>query len=338
MNKIWGILIVFLFINCTTQNFVPPRPLLKGENELRVSLNLSGNNFSTYSIQFSMFHGLTDQDVIGTSLNNFVYFLPSHISMAHYWDQNNSFYNMQFHMNDLFATNYNPSIEFDLGYSNFYSSTYNTVKIGVGYYGTPLLYKMIDVSVTKHKFVSILGYRVQHKMLYADVQLIKGMTDYFIRYYKDNYKKRPTVSEKYQKYSDNIKYTQQEFEHNNVEQIFSDLNEYKIALKNGDTLLVTQRPPYSDWIGGGFKFLSLSAYNASQNHRMYWIYWQNRYEKDETPIMLELNMSKIIANYKNGGDLLLIEDQSLSEKTIQYNKCLWNDLIFSIGRVEYQNH
>ncbi|MEJ2105646.1 MAG: hypothetical protein P8X47_13890, partial [Ignavibacteriaceae bacterium] len=135
---IYLILIQLFFIyGCTTQNFVPPRPLNKGENELRVSFNFSLNNFSWYSVQLSAFHGITENDVIGTSFNNFL--IPNQISYAHYWQDKNNSQNIQLHINDLIASNFNPSIEIDFGFSKNINNNYNSFKMGFGYYGTPLL-------------------------------------------------------------------------------------------------------------------------------------------------------------------------------------------------------
>ena len=65
--------ILFILITgCSSSNFVPVRPLKTGEEEIRFSFHYSPNKFDLGSFQLSLFHGVSDYDVIGTSLANFI--------------------------------------------------------------------------------------------------------------------------------------------------------------------------------------------------------------------------------------------------------------------------
>ena len=304
----------------------------KGENELRISLNFTLNKFSWHSLQFSAFHGITKNDVIGTSLNNF--FIPNQISYAHYWQAQNNSQNIQLHFNDLIASNFNPSLELDLGFSYYSGDIYNNFKVGVGYYGTPILLSLFGNSIIKHKIVPIFGYRFQHKLFSADVQLIPGMTNYFIRYYKDDYRKY--VGQKAAEIiTRNDRYV---FSHSEVDTIIKVNKEYKIRFQSGDTLFIAERDPYADCITCGIDQRLHSEYLASESHNVYWIYWKDYRRKNQKPLMLELNMERIIENFMKGGDLELTEDENLTEETINRKNLYFHDFFFSIGRVEYQNN
>jgi hypothetical protein len=330
IRKIVYFIPLFVFYGCTTQNFVPPRPLNKGENELRVSFNFSLNNFSWYSVQFSAFHGITENDVIGTSFTNFP--IPNQVSYAHYWQNKNTSQNIQIHLNDLIASNFNPSLELDLGFSNYSGNAYNSFKIGIGYYDTPLLLRLVGNSIAKHKVVPIFGYRFQHKLFSADLQMIRGMTGYFIRYYKADYRKYAHRDEVESQRADN-NYI---FSNSKIDTIIRTGNQYQIVMQSNDTLLIAERNPYTDCIGCGIEKDFHSAYPASEHHRVYWIYWKDHWEKEDRPLMLELNMKKILEDFEKGMPLQLTEEQNLSEETLKRHNLFFQDFFFSVGRVEYQ--
>lgn len=330
MGKILYAILLCSFYGCMTQNFVPPRPLQKGENELRISFNYSMNKFDWHSIQFSAFHGITDNDVIGTSLNNFI--IPNHISYAHFWEHKNSSQNIQFHLNDLLASNFNPSLELDVGFSHYSGDIYNTFKLGIGYYGTPLLFWATRNNVIQHKIAPIFGYRFQTGEFSADVQLIHGMTSYFIRYYKDDFRRhsRKSVDENHGLSSG---YT---FAYDEIDTILIKDDRYGIITHSSDTLVISKYSPFGDCIKCGLAKDFHSAYPASENHKVYWVYWKNHWLSGERPQMLELDMSRLLENFADGKPLELIEDDNLSEKTLLKHNLFFQDLFFSVGRVEYQ--
>lgn len=319
-------------ISCTAQNFVPIRPLQKGENEIRWSLNYSLNKFDFGSIQLSAFHGISNSDVVGASFTGFI--IPCSFSYAHYWLGPTNVLNVQFHLNDILSTNYNPSYEFDFGFSTISEKTFNSFKAGVGYYDTPLLRKLFGQSIVEGKFVPIFGYSFQHNEFNIDFQLIYGMTNYFVKYYKE---RLYLNSQDIDSASFATKETEQEFLHNDIKAIIQDNELYKVAFNSGDTLLIANQDPYADCYVCGAQQRTYQAYLASDDNSVYWIYWKNHVERNKSPIMLELNMKKILHDFNLGDNLKLFEESDITLKTITRNNSFFNDLFFSIGNTNRYN-
>lgn len=316
-------LLISFFYGCTAQNFVPVRPLQKGENEVRWSINYSLNDFDFGTYQFAAYHGISDKDVLGLSI---VGVLPGSVSYAHYWQKNNYYHNIQVHLNDIFSTGYNPDYEIDYAVTFFNNRTFNSFKMGFGLYTTSILEACFRSYVSKAEIVPVLGYRFQHNELSVDAQLMYGMTEYFINYYEKGYRKFNRDTTLYK-----VKSVVTSYPHDEIKGINKLNGEYFIALRSNDTLVVSTEDPFSDGLNSLQKFRVNTAYTA-ENHKLYWIYSGREIFPD---LMLELDMEKVIAKYENGGSLDFIEDADLAEQKIKFNYRIWEDLFFSAGRVIY---
>ncbi|MEJ2105647.1 MAG: hypothetical protein P8X47_13895, partial [Ignavibacteriaceae bacterium] len=146
----------------------------------------------------------------------------------------------------------------------------------------------------------------------------------------------------YRKYADwnetDVKSTNDNyiFPHAQIDTIINADNEYEVIVRSGDTLIIANRDPYVDCAVCGIYKNLRSAYPASENHRVYWIYWKRYQENEDKPLMLELNMPKILANFEKGKALKLTEEPNLAEQTLKSHNLFFQDFFFSIGRVEYQ--
>lgn len=324
--KILFLLFSIIFWGCTAQNFVPTRPLQKGENEIRLSLNYSFNSYEFGGFQISNITGLTDNDIIGVS---FLGILPNNISYAHYWGIDNIYHNVQFHLNDLFALGYNPTYEIDYGFTSFHNRTFNSFKFGLGLYHISLLHLFVGRSVAHSKIVPVIGYRLQHNEFNFDAQIIYGMTKYFIKYYTDGY-----LSFKDSKNNSQTK----TFHSNEIDSIFKFDDEFgnglKVALKTKDTLIISETTPYYY-----DSFFSIQperirkSYLATKNHKNYYIFEDNFYSQ---PIILELDINKVFESYNNTGELIFNEETNLSELKIKHNYRIWDDIFFSLGWIRYK--
>ncbi len=334
MRRYFYLIIVLFFNHCTTQNFIPHKPLHRGDNEISVGFNYSFNKMSFNSIQLSVFYGIDDRNVIGTSFNNFI--LPNNISYGHYWSGNNLSHSLQLHLNDILGSNFNPAYEFDYGSSYHYAEYSHSIKLGIGCFDLSLWYKAHGLKLAKSKIIPVIGYRFRNNSFYGDFQLLHGMNEYYIHYYKDDYLIRPRnqVSEYI------IKEIGTSYKHSDIDTVIVEDEKYKFAFINGNTLIVDIRDPYPDCIGCGVVQNTHSAYPASGDHKVYWIYWKNqqergsRYNNKYSPLMLELNMGQIIDNFNRGADLILKEDDDLADKSFLRAKSLWNNLIISTGYIE----
>jgi hypothetical protein len=247
-RKIFFLVAICCLFGCSaTQHFVPSRPVGKGSTELSATIGISTSNFSRVSIQGNFFWGLSDRDAIGTTLNWGV--LPGSITYVRYWNIDKLSGNAQFHLNDILGANYNPTVETDLAFTKFDSQFEHSLKLGIGYYTTPLMFLLTGNRVKRSEIVPIIGYHLQNSSLQFEISMIYGLSDYFVRYYKNGYR---VYSEDNDSDRNAKKQTSgQNYQHEEVVDIIQDGNVYfkaswRIALVSGDTLLLTKREPYAD--------------------------------------------------------------------------------------------
>lgn len=335
MKRYYPLLLVFVLNSCITQNFIPPRPLEKGDHELRVGFNYSFNKMSFNSIQLSFFYGIDTKNVIGTSFNNFI--IPNNISYGHYWNDHKSSHNIQIHINDLISSSFNPNYELDYGYSYNSLDFSHLFKLGVGYFSTPLLHKIAGNYYSKNEFIPIAGYRISTDIYYFDFQYLHGMTKFFIDYYKNDLLIRPAIVKSEE--SGTLEYVELQYSHSSIDTIICSKNKYMFVFDIGDTLILDDEDPYADCIGCGVEQNLHAAYPASENHKIYWLYWhqQSTLNSNKAARMIELDMDKVLSEYYLGNDLSFVEDDSLALKSYLKSKTFLNDLIISIGLLASDN-
>ncbi len=332
-RKIFFLIAIYSFFGCSaTQHFVPNRLLGKGGTEFSATVGISTSNFSRVSIQGNFFWGVSDRDAIGTTLNWGV--LPGSITYVRYWNIDRLSGNAQFHLNDILGANYNPTVEADLAFTKFNNPIEHSLKFGIGYYATPLMFLLAGNRVTGSEIVPIIGYNFQNSSFQFEISMIYGLSDYFIRYYKNGYRVYSEDND-----SDSNAKTQppkHHYQHEEVGEIIQDGINYfkaswKIALVSGDTLLLTERDPYVDCIACYTESKNRSAYTASEFHRVLWLYSKNYLIASQSPVLLELDMKKIIRDYNNGEALLLAEETDLTLRTLRRVRSGFEDVFFSAG-------
>ncbi len=327
-----GAIFLFLFLGillfgCTTQNFVPGRPLQKGEHEIRAGFSYSLNKMSFNSVQLSLFYGIDRNHVVGASFNNFL--LPGNLSFARYWTAPYQTHSIQLHFNDLFGSAFNPAYEIDYGYSwGTRNREEHSWKVGIGYYAEPPVHLAVGNRLRERAFIPVAGYQFRAASGYFDLQWLPGMTEYFIHYYKENYLIHPRNEE-----ADNrIAPVGLRYAHAEIDTIIKKTTLYKIAFLNGDTLILADRDPYPDCFACGVLKRFHEAYTASESHKLYWLHWPMEDSKhNAAPRLLELNMPEILERYRRGGDLYFREDDNLAAKSYLRAGRFWNDLLFSAG-------
>ncbi len=330
VNRFPLLILIILLFGCTTQNFVPGRPLQKGEHEIRAGFSYSFNKMSFNSVQLSLFYGIDRNHVIGASFNNF--FLPGNISFARYWAGPRQAHNVQLHFNDLLGSGFNPAYEIDFGFSSgTRDHAEHSWKAGIGYYAEPLAHLLAGNRLRKRAFIPVTGYQFRSTAGYLDIQWLPGMTEYFIHYYKDNYLIRTGNRE----IKDRIAPVKLRYAHAEIDTVIQQTTRYKIVFVNGDTLILGDRDPYPDCFACGVLKRLHEAYTASENHKLYWLYWPMEDSKhNAAPRLLELNMPEILERYKRGGDLYFGEDKNLAAKSYLRARRFRNDLLFSAGWYE----
>ena len=81
-------------------------------------------------------------------------------------------------------------------------------------------------------------------------------------------------------------------------------------------MIISKSDPYADSWGIMFSMKKLNAYTLSDNHRYYWIYSSNFFNdkiQGHNHLVLELNMNKIIEEYKESGNLVIKNNPPNSE-------------------------
>jgi len=279
---------------------VPSQPLLAGDTEGRVGVSFTTSNLAQFAVQGGVYWGLSDQDVLGLSFNSWV--LPSRVSYARYFHTLDSGYwngNVQAHIGSLLGGELNPVFELGAAVSYLDGNVDQTAKLGVGYFAPSWPSLFHPGPSSKRRIVPILAYQIYTKSVLAEVELIYGMSsqhmDSFLN--KNNRIKSGLVIR-----HDDIK---------QIEQVGIQYSEavWQVWLTNGDLITVSNRDPYSDCIGCSLDQKKLAAYLPSTDYRSLWIYRNH----SESLQLLALNMYEILFHFENGGNLNLVQDNTIED-------------------------
>lgn len=332
-----GIIQLLILKHCnTTQHFVPIRPVPQGNIEGYMSLSVSLNRLTRPAIQGGVYYGVSANDAIGLGMLNM--FLPSYFSYIRYWDTREHQGTVQIHVNDLWGFQHNPTYECNVSLTFPERQWQQSLTVGLGYYATPIIGHLVGVHIQRKQLVPLISYQLQHQEYKVEVQYISQFTQYHIRLYKgyDYFYAGPpsefAPSEVIQIYAHNS--VRDIIQHG--QNILDESTWWEIALAHDDTLLIMPQDPYADCIGCARDKFYQSAYLASPAHRVMWVYPKDYWEKDVSPKMLELNMEAILSAYNHGGELRLVQDDDLLERTLHTVKPWRDNWFFSIGKRWYE--
>ncbi|MGA2296153.1 MAG: hypothetical protein ABSG15_01215 [FCB group bacterium] len=317
MKILFCLPIALILSSCgTTQTSIPPVPLRHGEYEYRFGIGYSFNDFNGLSLQANFYKGISDRDIIGMSLNNFLF--PCHFAYAHCWmdKSNTSGANLQVNLGNFLRLEFNPTFEIDAAYTNYFSNVSQSFKIGLGYFYHPFLYKTQKYE-NINRFTPVIGYLLQLNALQFEAGLYFGLTEHYIDYYnpiinidKDN---------NFEKYR---------IPHDSIISIIDTTGyrnwrgrEWLIKLKDSSIIKISEFDDYVDCIGCGYFRIMESKYMADSGSN---IYWFNRN-------YIELNLNKIFKDYYDGKDFIIKEDSGLLEKKKSKIRKIWDDINFGIG-------
>ncbi len=322
IKYIFFLLILTLISSCgTTQHFVPIKPIKTGDYELRFSFGMSTCNFSTPSFQLGSYFGISENNAVGFTFNNFLW--PSSFSYIRYLNSryDNNYGNLQFHLNNVFMNDWNPTVELDgaLGYER--DGVGQSIKLGIALYSTPLIQLLAGRVVGKPALGAVVGYQLQVNSIMLETDILPGQSKYFASYVRnDNY----------------LKYDSSGIviAHDDVKEIIiygdDDHNltpGWTIVKNDGSQINIYYREPYVDCVICGFEMRARSAYKLSDDYQIVWIDLH----------FMELNMKQIIENYHKGGDLVLKEDKDLVKKVNEKIDSWLEDISISIGNRDRKN-
>jgi hypothetical protein len=342
MNKhlvIYTLINSFLLVGCgTTQHFVPPTPLPKGQFEGRICIGYTTSAFGQFSAYMTGYVGVEKNNTVGFTLSGFIF--PSSVSFVRYWNTVSGSSSLQFHYNDLLGATFNPTFELDYAMSRRFSENYHSGKIGIGLYTTPFLRYLLGQKVQDFSVVPIVGYQFQRKALALEADMIYGQSKYFVSYYKK-------LSLHYLQDTNAVqgdRFRPMTIPHSSVSKIvkFSDdepLEELRhasgwiIEIDSTKSIVISTREPYADCIVCGIESRRRSSYTTSDDHKVFWI-WESFRGQEVQPTLLvpriiELNMTLILKTYETGGDIILEEDTDIVERSINNVKSGVDDISFS---------
>ena len=318
----------------TTQPFVPAVPQAVGKGEFRMSIGYPTCSFQPFSVQWGAWAFVGNRDAVGMTWAGVLF--PSTVSYVHYAGDRA---NLQFHYNDLSGVTLNPAWEFDVGVSSGTWDRYDAARIGIGYFDTPLLSRMLGARMNHRTFVPIFGYQGRSGALAFEADLMFGLSTFYVHSTREQYLTRDIDTSGLA----GLPFHPRIIPHGRVKSIteISSRNViapgWQITLDSAHTITIASRDPYADCIACGEKQSRFAAYPASPDHRVYWV-WGSRNEEPYVhdngyPVLMELNMKRILAEYQGGRDIVLKEDDDLLERKLADVNPGWNDIFFSVGRV-----
>ncbi|HTR98178.1 MAG TPA: hypothetical protein VML00_00430, partial [Bacteroidota bacterium] len=272
----------------TTQPFVPAVPQATGKGEIRVSVGYSTGSIQPFSLQWGAWAFVGERDALGMTWAGVL--IPSTVSYVHYAGEKT---NLQFHYNDISGVTLNPAWEFDVGFSSGTWDRYDAGKIGVGYFDTPLLSRMLGAGMPEHAFVPIVGYQGRSAHLVFEADLLFGLSSFYVRNFRRAAAGRG---------GDSTGLAGRPFLPRTIPRSrvksFEEIpaggfaTGWQITLDSANAITIASRDPYADCIACGQKQSNLAAYPASPDHRVYWV-WGSRNEGPYAgdygyPVLMEL--------------------------------------------------
>lgn len=303
-------------ISCgTVQPFVPGVPLKKGDVQGRLTYSISTSNFAGQSIQSGFYYGLTNNDLIGFSVNNFPLVIPSHFAFSHYFpSKTNSISSLQFHIGELFRNEYNPFYEVDFAMSDFKQNNVNSIKIGLGYFGPTVTDHFSIDSTMNFNLIPTFGLQTFSGDFIAGIDFFPGLTK--------NYSSQLFLNPK----PDKIFFTVSNSEVTEIAETDEKGIGYKIILKSGDNIHITDRDPYPDCIRCDNQLRISNAYLTESKYKAYWIF-----SKTITAQIIWLDINLLEEDFRNGKDLIF-KTNSEAINEIKFKADSWmEDISFGFG-------
>ncbi len=306
---------LILLVSCgTTQTYLPLTPLKKAETEVKFGIGLPLNKFSNISFSVGWNFGVSDRDVIGLTMTNFI--LPTHVAYSHYFNNRNQKYisNAEFHLGNILGAEYNPDYELKFGMAQkFESGRFQRLSAGIAMYGNAFL--------GNNTYIKIMP-KFTYNLRINDAQFEANYDWGQTKFYLSKYCKNESVSNVTTiKYSDIDSFIIL----NNTIDIDS-VPMIKISLKDSSYIAIYKKPEYKI-VGDLIKpVLKLDIYNSDSDLEYISVF----ISKEQRNYTLFYNFEKIISDYKAEKDIIISDIQDLFEKEYR-NIGVFDDLNFGIG-------
>jgi hypothetical protein len=296
LQKRFSAFVFLLLAGCsTTHHILPARPLERGESLTSFSVVVPVHKFESLSFQVDNYFGLGNEMNFGFNISNFLFFMPTTVSLSRYQDLDRGYLASHLFLNNLFETSYSPLIETGLSLSLMENGYPNSMYLGMGYYA-PFSFVRGRFKSDKHEFdsdsrLSIVG---QLDLGYGSggtsVRYNGNLSGYYIDYYnvrkhrmREGYGALPAF----------------EIGNGEIESIDSaDLGRdeiLRINLKNDSGITIRSRDPYPDCLGCAHRQKTIGAYTVGEDYGVYWVIIPGQYSG-----LMELSIPEIVSRYRDG--------------------------------------
>lgn len=324
MNKLFWVVLALVLASCgTAHHYAPMQPMTDGPVEGTFSLNYSLSGFHAPVLQFGLYFKVTDRDMVGLSLQNFV--LPNTLSYVRLWDTESLSGNYQVHFNGLISSNHSPTYEIRTAIFDKKNNPNHAFDIGLGIYSTPLIYRFANRK-TPFSVTPIAGYQFRSEYLVLQGQYIYG-------YHKN-------------KINENLRYNIRGFDYElnqwidegpeltySYEDVASfyktendqGIEQWVIKTADGDSLVMAEREPYPDCHSCGRMISNLSTTIPNSDFQVFWITTENGGE------FAILKVHEAYQQYMSGNSFDLRTGLDYLEQALSTTRPFVDNFSFSIG-------
>ena len=294
---------------------VPLQPLEKGEIYGSIHVTFPFNNFSRANLQWSMYRGISEHDMLGFTFSNVV--VLSSLNYAHRFsrDEYNEFVHAYLGILAL-----SPHLEIDYVASKEYEETTQALRVGVGAHMW-----LFPFEVDRVRIIPVVEYAVAYRDARLSIGTQIGMTKAVI---KNLYPEGESM--------------RLEHSADEIDTILVDSSKgrkgYGILLRDGRMLNIREWDPFPDCMGCWIRTKMQNAYPPSEMHRAYWVYYSSGEDNEHIHlpmILFQLNMMEILEEVKRNNRLIVAEDDDAAERALHSFNPWIEDLYIDIGYTDY---
>ncbi len=326
-------LVTLIAIGCAPMMpYVPAFPMEKGKAELHVTVGCELGATPIISSQVGGYYAISDRDIVAATF--LPELLPAIVSYAHYFPMSSNWGYLQVHKS--LEGSISPLIEIDFGYGKGSRYDYNGGRLGIGLYTAPHWDYAQKKETRVHTLGWLVGRQYRKDWFSADGEYIFGYSPWKMR--------REAEQDRASDTSQGGDFRPRVIPHDSVSSIDTITTdsmspEYVIHLDSSRMIVIAslsqELHDLSKVLGGG----SLSPHHLRKGCSTYGVWEGERRDVDSLSgvvlVSIELNMKKIIEDYKKGGDLRLVEESDLLDRSFGNMLSGMGDLFIQVGGLYY---
>ncbi|MDB5106368.1 MAG: hypothetical protein JWP91_4057 [Fibrobacteres bacterium] len=318
----------------TTHHIIPAAPLKRGESFTSANIIVPLHKFEKASFQLDNYFGIGNDLNLGIAISNFLFFLPTTVSISRYQGRDGANLAYSVFINDLFETSYSPLLEGGVSYSRMENGYPDAAYIGLGYY-LPFsifqsFWKANDHAFGSESRLSMIGQLdLGNEDAGASVRYNGNLSDYYIEYYNSGNK---------------INFLAGDANHAGIELPYGEIagidtlglepsERMRIRLKDHSAVVIRDRDPYPDCIGCAARQRTMGAYPMGEDYAVYWIRYPGRLLNYPglNNGFLELSLPEILSRYGEGKSIVLRQKEEFLDLKKRGRKPFFEDISFGVN-------